>query len=94
MNWIENNIFILAGLVACIWVTTVALKNIGQFGNANDIKKESLFRILTNFYGVIVLLLLIGARSMDIINETYFYSLFTAIVVGLGFKMTNDYLTK
>ncbi len=94
MNWIGNYILPLAALIACIWVTTVALKNIGQFGSASEIKKESFFRILTNFFGIIVLVLLISARSMDIINETFFYSLFTAIVVSLGFKMTTDYLKK
>jgi hypothetical protein len=94
MNWIENYILPLAAIVACIWVTTVALRNLGQFGSANDLKKESFFRTLTNFFGIIVLILLISARSKDIVNETYFYSLFTAIVVSLGIKMTTDYMKK
>ena len=91
MNYIEIYLLPLAAITAFVGVTTVAIKNLGQFGNADKIKKESLFRILTNFFGVIILILLISARSKNVVNETYFYSMFTAIVVSLGIKMTNDF---
>lgn len=78
-------------IIALVWVTVAALKNLGQFGSANELKKESLFRILFNFVSIIVLLIIVYAKEKNIINETYFYTVFTGIVVSLGIKMTTDF---
>ena len=80
--------------IALICVTISALNNIGQFGDANQLKKDSFFRILFNFVSILILLLILYAKEKDIINETYFYTLFTAVVVSLGIKMTADFINK
>ena len=44
MDWIEAYLLPLIMIIACVWVTSVALKNIGQFGCADEIKKQAFFR--------------------------------------------------
>ncbi len=90
MEMLEFVIPILV-IIALVWVTVAALKNLGQFGSANELKKESLFRVLFNFVSIIVLLIIVYAKEKNIINETYFYTVFTGIVVSLGIKMTTDF---
>lgn len=91
MEFITTYFLLILVIIALVFVTISALKNLGQFGTADEIKKESLFRILFNFVAILILVMILYAKEKNIINETYFYTSFTGVLVSLGIKMTTDF---